>query len=80
MTLAFEGSPETGRKIAPHAKPVLLNLVAEVMARLADRLKAAPVLPTDGGIETRLIYEFPRSLPDFASEKIEGPDRFRPGP
>ena len=37
------------------------------MARFADRLKAAPVMLTDGGIETRLIYEFNRPLPDFAS-------------
>ena len=37
------------------------------MARFADRLKAAPVMLTDGGIETRLIYEFHRPLPDFAS-------------
>lgn len=37
------------------------------MVRFADRLKAAPVLLTDGGIETRLIYEFHRPLPDFAS-------------
>jgi hypothetical protein len=27
------------------------------MARFADRLKAAPVMLTDGGIETRLIYD-----------------------
>ncbi|HEY2612679.1 MAG TPA: homocysteine S-methyltransferase family protein, partial [Reyranella sp.] len=37
------------------------------MASFADRLKAAPVMLTDGGIETRLIYEFNRPLPDFAS-------------
>ena len=37
------------------------------MARFADRLKAAPFMLTDGGIETRLIYEFHRPLPDFAS-------------
>jgi methionine synthase I (cobalamin-dependent) len=27
------------------------------MAGFADRLKAAPVMLTDGGIETRLIYD-----------------------
>ena len=37
------------------------------MARFADCLKAAPVMLTDGGIETRLIYVFHRPLPDFAS-------------
>ena len=37
------------------------------MARFADRLKAAPFMLTDGGIETRLLYEFNRPLPDFAS-------------
>jgi len=37
------------------------------MASFVDRLKAAPVMLTDGGIETRLIYEFNRPLPDFAS-------------
>jgi S-methylmethionine-dependent homocysteine/selenocysteine methylase len=37
------------------------------MASFADRLEAAPVMLTDGGIETRLIYEFNRPLPDFAS-------------
>jgi len=33
------------------------------MARFADRLKAAPVMLTDGGIETRLIYEFRQPCP-----------------
>lgn len=37
------------------------------MSRFADCLEASPVLLTDGGIETRLIYEFHRALPDFAS-------------
>lgn len=37
------------------------------MSRFADRLKTAPVMLADGGIETRLIYEFHRPLPDFAS-------------
>ncbi|SJZ95414.1 homocysteine S-methyltransferase [Enhydrobacter aerosaccus] len=37
------------------------------MSRFADRLRTAPVLLADGGIETRLIYEFHRPLPDFAS-------------
>jgi homocysteine S-methyltransferase len=37
------------------------------MSRFADRLERAPVLLTDGGIETRLIYEFRLPLPDFAS-------------
>ena len=37
------------------------------MSRFADRLKAAPVMLTDGGIETRLIYEFHLALPDFGS-------------
>src|SRR5260370_9782798 len=37
------------------------------MASLADRLRVAPVRLTDGGIETRLIYEFNQPLPDFAS-------------
>ena len=37
------------------------------MSRFADRLKASPVMLADGGIETRLIYEFHRPLPDFAS-------------
>src|SRR5207245_2216571 len=37
------------------------------MASFVDRLKAAPVMLADGGIETRLIYEFHRPLPDFAS-------------
>jgi homocysteine S-methyltransferase len=37
------------------------------MSRFADRLERAPVLLTDGGIETRLIYEFRLPLPDFAA-------------
>ncbi|MBS0518257.1 MAG: homocysteine S-methyltransferase family protein [Proteobacteria bacterium] len=37
------------------------------MSRFADCLTESPVLLTDGGIETRLIYEFHRPLPDFAS-------------
>src|SRR5690349_20508872 len=37
------------------------------MSRFSDRLERAPVLLTDGGIETRLIYEFGLPLPDFAS-------------
>jgi homocysteine S-methyltransferase len=37
------------------------------MSRFADRLERSPVLLTDGGIETRLIYEFHLPLPDFAA-------------
>ncbi len=37
------------------------------MSGLTDCLKTASVVLADGGIETRLIYEFHRPLPDFAS-------------
>jgi S-methylmethionine-dependent homocysteine/selenocysteine methylase len=37
------------------------------MSGFTDCLKTAPVMLADGGIETRLIYEFHRPLPDFAS-------------
>jgi S-methylmethionine-dependent homocysteine/selenocysteine methylase len=37
------------------------------MSALAERLAAARIVLTDGGIETRLIYEYHRPLPDFAS-------------
>lgn len=37
------------------------------MPGLLDRLKAAPVVLTDGAIETRLIFDFHQDLPDFAS-------------
>jgi len=37
------------------------------MPRFADGLERAPIVLTDGGIETRLIYEFGLPLPDFAS-------------
>jgi S-methylmethionine-dependent homocysteine/selenocysteine methylase len=37
------------------------------MSRFTDLVRTAPVILADGGIETRLIYEFHRPLPDFAS-------------